>query len=164
LCVDRSVDAIVALLAIWKAGGAYVPLDPAYPRERLSFILSDARPAVLLTLSSLAEGLPPCDIPVMFLDSMRPEARGANDAPLQDEGPADRLAYVMYTSGTTGEPKGVMITHANLCHYVHAMQSSLRIEAGDRYPSYGVAGILVVGQAGTASSLLRGDPGRRDPR
>ena len=133
LCVDRSVDAIVALLAIWKAGGAYVPLDPAYPRERLSFILSDAQPAVLLTLSSLAEGLPPCDIPVMLLDSMIPPAEGANDASLQDEGPVDRLAYVMYTSGTTGEPKGVMITHANLCHYVHALQSSLRIEEGDRY-------------------------------
>jgi amino acid adenylation domain-containing protein len=136
LCVERSVDAIVALLAIWKAGGAYVPLDPAYPRQRLSFILSDAQPALLLTVSTLVDRLPAGEIPVMCLDLLMAADAGPDgptEAALRDEGPADRLAYVMYTSGTTGEPKGVMITHANLRHYVHALQSSLRINADDRY-------------------------------
>ena len=133
LCVERSVEAFVALLAVWKAGGAYVPLDPTYPRERLTFILTDARPAVLLTLSTLADSLPPCGMPVLYLDSMDSEADAPAGVPPSDDGPIDRLAYVMYTSGTTGEPKGVMVTHANLSHYVHALQSSLGIAADDRY-------------------------------
>ena len=133
LCVQRSLDAVVSILAIWKAGGAYVPLDPAYPRERLAFMLSDAKPAVVLTHSALAGLLPSCDTARIFLDWDAPEADAQPDNALDCNAPVDRLAYVMYTSGTTGEPKGVMITHANLGSYVRALQASLQIADTDRY-------------------------------
>src|SRR4029079_18234082 len=80
ICVDRSIEMLVGLLAILKAGGAYVPLDPGHPRERLAFLLRDAAPRLLLSRTDLADRLPPGDAPVLFVD----EAQG-----MRDEAPAD---------------------------------------------------------------------------
>ena len=115
--MERSAQDIVALLGILKAGGAYLPLDPAYPADRIAMIVEDAKPAVLLTESALADRLPAHGANAILLDR-NPDFGGdfqgeGNEAVAYASGPAD-LAYVIYTSGSTGKPKGVMVTHANV--------------------------------------------------
>ncbi|HEV2735631.1 MAG TPA: amino acid adenylation domain-containing protein, partial [Longimicrobiaceae bacterium] len=115
LCLERSPDMMVAVLAVLKAGGAYVPLDPHYPEDRLRYMLADSRPAMLLTQRALAERFAGPDVPVVALD-------GADASwavlPATDPEPAglgpDHLSYVIYTSGSTGEPKGVMNLHRGM--------------------------------------------------
>ena len=102
---ERSPALMAALLALFKAGGAFLPLDVAYPRERLAFMLEDARAPLVLTTSDLREKLPPGDFDALCLDAPAPEASSANLS-RPDTAPDD-LAYVIYTSGSTGRPKGV---------------------------------------------------------
>jgi amino acid adenylation domain-containing protein len=112
VCLNRSVEAVMALLAILKAGGAYVPLDPAYPRERLAFMLEDTAAPVILTLSSHLPSLPGLEgrqVVVLDHERERIAARSASD-PESGAG-ADHLAYIIYTSGSTGRPKGVAVPH-----------------------------------------------------
>src|SRR5206468_63154 len=115
LCVEKSVEAVVAVLAVLKSGGAYVPLDPTLPRERLAAMLADARPAVLLTQDRLRPGLPPTDALLIGLDGDTAWA-SEDDAPVDGGAGPDNLAYVIYTSGSTGTPKGCVVTHANLAY------------------------------------------------
>ena len=118
ICVERSLEMIVGLLAVLKAGGAYVPLDPSYPTDRLRFMLNDSHPPVLLTQQHLEAVLPPHSGHTLCLDTDWPlVARHArtNNTPLSTHGASpNSLAYVIYTSGSTGHPKGVMVTHRNL--------------------------------------------------
>nr|WP_279637131.1 non-ribosomal peptide synthetase [Corallococcus sicarius] len=108
LCADRSPEMVAAVLAVLKAGGAYVPLDPAYPRERLTWMVEESRPSVLLARRHLADRLPPhADTPTLWLEEDGPE--GGDALPPAPGG--DALAYVIFTSGSTGRPKGVMATH-----------------------------------------------------
>ena len=110
ICVERSVDMLVGLLAILKTGGAYLPLDPAFPQQRLAMILEDARPALLLTQPFLVDALPDSDVKLVFCDDGNDSAvTGPKVAPTHMSG--DDLAYVIYTSGSTGRPKGVEIPH-----------------------------------------------------
>ncbi|HEU0079641.1 MAG TPA: amino acid adenylation domain-containing protein, partial [Longimicrobiaceae bacterium] len=114
LCLERSVDMLVAVLGILKAGGAYVPLDPAYPQERLSYMLADCGARVLLTQAGLAERLLECGAAAVRLDADRDEiARESAAAPAVEVHPQN-LAYVIYTSGSTGTPKGVAMPHGPL--------------------------------------------------
>ncbi|HEX8921444.1 MAG TPA: amino acid adenylation domain-containing protein, partial [Pyrinomonadaceae bacterium] len=115
LCFDRSPDMIVAMLATLKAGAAYLPLDPSYPLDRLSFILEDAAPSLLLTQQQLLEKLPPSTAVTRFcLDADWPTiAHQSRENPVHCATP-ESLAYVIYTSGSTGQPKGVEVTHANV--------------------------------------------------
>ncbi|MBA2287589.1 MAG: amino acid adenylation domain-containing protein [Ktedonobacteraceae bacterium] len=112
LCVERSLEMIIALLALLKAGGAYVPLDPTYPSERLSFMLADAGVAVLLTQQRFLQQLVEPGIPTLCLDTPLPASAAAHPSPEGTVTPAN-LAYIIYTSGSTGRPKGVAVTHAN---------------------------------------------------
>ncbi len=115
LFVERSLEMIVGLLGILKAGGAYVPIDPNYPKERVMFMLEDARAPVLLTQSKLAANLPVQQAQVVRLDEG--ELSGYQGQPTSNPltgATADNLAYVIYTSGTTGLPKGTLITHRNV--------------------------------------------------
>jgi amino acid adenylation domain-containing protein len=111
LCVERSPEMLVALLAILKAGGAYLPLDPTYPRERLELMLADAAVPLLVTRRELLETLPIGTAAAVCVDAeggrLSPESAGPVDSGVTGE----QLAYVIYTSGTTGRPKGVQITH-----------------------------------------------------
>ena len=121
LCIDRSMEMVVALLAILKAGGAYVPLDPEYPKDRLEFMLRDTQASVLLTQKRISQ-IPP-DYPGhrVCLDEDRETIARESDENLVREATADSLAYVIYTSGSTGTPKGVMIRHGSVCNFLASM-------------------------------------------
>ncbi|HSF40925.1 MAG TPA: amino acid adenylation domain-containing protein [Thermoanaerobaculia bacterium] len=123
LFLERSIDLVVALLAVLKAGGAYLPLDLSLPRPRLSFLLDDARPSLVLTRTQLLPDLPENASGVVCLDDL-PEG-AAPEAPAVQPA-ADNLAYVLYTSGSTGTPKGVAVTHRGLANYL--------LWAADAYP------------------------------
>jgi amino acid adenylation domain-containing protein/non-ribosomal peptide synthase protein (TIGR01720 family) len=111
LLLPRSIEAIVAVLAVWKAGGAYVPVDPEYPRARIDHMLEDSQAALLLTLRSL--GTPPAfEGRTVWLDEEVPEA---GDVALPMPAPGS-LAYVIYTSGSTGKPKGALLEHGALAN------------------------------------------------
>ena len=132
LCVERSVEMVTALLGILGAGGAYLPLDPTYPRERLAFILEDARPAVLLTQQRLLGHLPETGARIVCLDTdwAAIAADGAH-APA-GEVRSEHLAYVIYTSGSTGWPKGVQVQHRAVVNLLTAMREKSGITAADR--------------------------------
>ncbi len=119
ICMERSVEMIVALLAVLKAGGAYVPLDPTYPSERIAFVLQDSTPLALLTQTHLQARLSGLQPALPLLDLALPTADWSNrpDSNLDSQSVGlnpDHLAYVIYTSGSTGRPKGVLISHRNL--------------------------------------------------
>jgi len=116
ICVERSFEMLIGLLAILKAGGAYVPLDPDLPRQRLSYMLADAGVRIVVTQQRLERRLPAVEM-VLCLDA---EAGLVNEPSGNPDGGArpDSLAYVLYTSGSTGQPKGTMIEHRSLVNYV----------------------------------------------
>ena len=123
ICVERSLEMMVALLGVLKAGGAYVPLDPAYPEERLRHMLEDSAPTALLTQGHLQGLFAGCreTLPVI---NLRADAAPWRDQPETNLDAfsmglsSQCLAYVIYTSGSTGLPKGVMVAHRNLSNYL----------------------------------------------
>ena len=132
LCLERSVEMVVGILAILKAGGAYVPLDPTYPQARLEFMLADTGAGIVLTDSHSLDCLPQTNARVIRLDQDRQlfEKEPTENPPNStfDE----HAAYVIYTSGSTGKPKGVVNVHAGLRNRVQWMQDSYRLTAEDR--------------------------------
>jgi amino acid adenylation domain-containing protein len=118
VCIERSVEMVVALLGVLKSGGAYVPLDPSYPQQRLAYMMDDADITVLLTQRSLVSELPAVSVRVVCLDSDWEEiAHNIYDNPSISV-TSDNLAYVIYTSGSTGRPKGAMIAHRGVVNYL----------------------------------------------
>lgn len=118
LCLERSVDLIVSILAITKAGGVYIPLDADYPEQRLAFMLDDIKAGILLTQSNLLDQLPEFSRQIICLDRHGPEIeRYKTDNP-DVVLSATNLIYVMYTSGSTGQPKGVCVEHRNVVRLV----------------------------------------------
>lgn len=113
LCMDRSFDMVVAMLATLRAGGCFVPFDPAYPADRLAFMFSDTDVKVLLTQRHLASTLPKHNAKNIFLD----EVKASGDATMPKISP-DAPAYIMYTSGSTGMPKGVVVPHRAIVRLV----------------------------------------------
>ncbi len=136
VALPRGAELIVALLAIVKAGGAYLPVDPEYPADRVAFMLTDARPALVVTDRTTVAELPvPDGTPTVVLDEL-----AGSDAAL-GPGPSRRLltrhpAYVIYTSGSTGRPKGVVVEHGNLANLLARQRAELfepqRSRAGGR--------------------------------
>src|SRR6202158_2142121 len=118
VCLERGPEMLIALLGIWKAGGAYVPLDPAHPKERLSFMLRDAGAKFLLTDSRHMNLFPSAKENTICVDSDRPAIAKESTSNLGPAASPLNLAYVMYTSGSTGEPKGVMVLHGGLSNYL----------------------------------------------
>ncbi|MEW5929980.1 MAG: amino acid adenylation domain-containing protein [Gemmatimonadota bacterium] len=124
ICLERSLEMVVSILAVLKAGGAYVPLDPGYPAERLAFILADSATPVLLTREELRGALPAREgVEVVSLDGAAEEiAAESAENPESGAGPGS-LAYVIYTSGSTGAPKGALIEHRNVARLFAATEA-----------------------------------------
>jgi len=118
ICMERSGDLVVAMLGILKAGGVYVPLDPGYPAERLGFMLRDTGVRILLTQRTHLTHLPKHTARVVCVDRDAPAIARHDDANPPPASSADALAYIVYTSGSTGEPKGVMVPHRGVARLV----------------------------------------------
>jgi len=133
LHIDRSIDIILAIFGVLKAGGAYVPLDPHYPTERLHLILQETQPHLLLTQEAL-EGSPVVgDRPRLCLDrDWEAIAQAPTTPPSTDVGP-EHLAYILYTSGSTGHPKGVQMSRGTVARYIQALSDIIRLRADDTY-------------------------------
>ena len=148
LCVERSLEMVVGLLGILKAGGAYVPLDPASPIERMAFMLADCGASIVLTQQRLKARLEALNVRIVCLDGMALLDSGSVADPVAATHP-DNMAYVLYTSGSTGQPKGVMVPHRGLVNYLQWSTQTYRVTEG--------AGTLVdtpVGFDLTVTSLL----------
>jgi amino acid adenylation domain-containing protein len=131
LLAERSTEMVVGILGILKAGAAFVPLDPQHPFERLSFMLEDAQPPVVVTQECLLEKLPAHPALVVLLDEDGEEIRQHSLENPPREVTAGNLAYVTYTSGSTGQPKGVLVEHGHLCNTMFAAQEAFALGAGD---------------------------------
>ncbi|WP_141699581.1 non-ribosomal peptide synthetase, partial [Pseudomonas sp. BIOMIG1BDMA] len=130
ICVERSAELIVGLLAILKAGGAYVPIDPNYPLERIHYMLHDSAPAALLVHSATAHLAGEPGLPVVDLD--RNDAYTPNlHNPQVAELTATHLTYVIYTSGSTGQPKGVMVEHQGVVNMLGWYLDDVGLNASD---------------------------------
>ncbi|HEX2204796.1 MAG TPA: amino acid adenylation domain-containing protein [Longimicrobium sp.] len=132
VCMERSLELVVALLAVLKAGGAYVPLDPGYPAERLAYMLEDAGVSVLLAQARLRGKLPvPAGVEVVEVDGASPEIESERDDDLGLAVDPSSLAYVIYTSGSTGRPKGAMNAHGAVANRLAWMQAEFGIASED---------------------------------
>ncbi|MGW3134220.1 amino acid adenylation domain-containing protein, partial [Streptomyces sp. NPDC001123] len=120
ICLPRGIDAVTAMLAVWRAGGAYLPIDPDYPVERIAFMLTDARVAMVIGNDATLEDMPAGRTPQIDLSDPFVELQLQASPTTDPERPPlpDQLAYLIYTSGSTGTPKGVQITHRGLANYV----------------------------------------------
>ncbi|MGZ8937597.1 MAG: amino acid adenylation domain-containing protein [Limisphaerales bacterium] len=131
VCLHRSLDMIVSLLAILKAGGACVPLDPAYPSERIRFMLQDTSAPVILTQKDLHSFLrETTHARLICLD--QPDQRSENEKNPTNRAPADSAAYVIYTSGSTGQPKGVVIPNHAIANHCVDCRKVYGLSARDR--------------------------------
>ncbi|HEU4881191.1 MAG TPA: amino acid adenylation domain-containing protein, partial [Longimicrobium sp.] len=131
LCLERSAELVVAILAVLKAGGGYVPLDPSYPADRIAFVLEDAGAPVLVTHSRLLANLPAHGGETLCVDRDADAiARESDENPAVAAG-TEALAYVIYTSGSTGRPKGVQVTHANVARLFDATDAWFGFGADD---------------------------------
>ncbi|WP_208343836.1 non-ribosomal peptide synthetase, partial [Aetokthonos hydrillicola] len=131
ICLDRSIDFIVAILAILKAGGVYVPLDPSYPQERLGLMIEDTQIPILLTKQALVEKLPNCSLQRICLDQLWEDIEHeSKHNPVIVIDP-ENLAYVNYTSGSTGKPKGIGVCHRSVTNLVLG-KNEIQLEAQDR--------------------------------
>ncbi|MEW1659512.1 Pls/PosA family non-ribosomal peptide synthetase [Streptomyces sp. NPDC093707] len=182
--VPRSVEMYAALLAVGKADAAFVPIDPAAPADRVAFIATDAGVDALLTVSELAAGLPDLPAQVLELDTLAAELAAAPDArpppsaaPGRTGAPADGLddpddplAYIMYTSGSSGRPKGVAIAQSSVCTFLAVVTDVYDVRPDDRiyqgmtisfdfsieeiWPTWAAGATLVAGPAGAGSGRL----------
>ncbi|MCB8977443.1 MAG: amino acid adenylation domain-containing protein [Ardenticatenaceae bacterium] len=130
--LERSIDMVVALLAVFKAGCAYVPFDPATPQARLAYMLADAQIGLLLTQADLLARVPETAVPRLSLDTKHNQiATAPTTNPLLTNQPHS-LAYVIYTSGTTGKPKGVLVAQRGLLNHALAMRDYYQLQPDDR--------------------------------
>ena len=128
VCAERSMEMVVALLAVVKSGAAYVPLDPEYPTERLSFMLSDSATPIILTQSPLVKLLPSATVLLLDDDG----DTGGGDAKFDWQPPApDDAAYMIYTSGSTGLPKGALNSHRGIVNRLLWMQEQYALSGAD---------------------------------
>ncbi|SDB67521.1 non-ribosomal peptide synthetase, partial [Pseudomonas sp. NFACC13-1] len=144
ICVERSLDMVVGLLAILKAGGAYVPLDPAYPLDRIAYMLEDSAPLAIIAQTGTCGLLAGSAVPVIDLDSDAWRGLSSANPPAQGLTSA-HLAYVLYTSGSTGKPKGVMVEHRSVVNLLCAMGDTLGMTSSDRMLALTTLGFDIAG-------------------
>ncbi|AXA67769.1 non-ribosomal peptide synthetase, partial [Pseudomonas oryzihabitans] len=169
VAAERSVELVLALVAVLKAGGAYVPLDPDHPAERLAYQLEDSQVRLLLTQHHLQSRLPASAVPQLLLD----DRSAWQDQPAQAPNLAlhgEHLAYVLYTSGSTGRPKGAGNTQAALLNRLQWMQEAFQLREGRRVLqktpfSFDVSVWEFFWPLLTGATLVVAEPGaHRDPR
>ncbi|MEU7688812.1 AMP-binding protein, partial [Streptomyces spectabilis] len=139
VCMERSADLVVALLAVLKAGGAYVPIDPEYPADRIAYVLEDAQPVLALTSTAVQSAVPTVeDVEQVVVDdaqTLSALAELAGDAVTDAERGGQvlpsQVAYVIYTSGSTGRPKGVAVPHGNVVALFGGTDGWFGFGAGD---------------------------------
>jgi amino acid adenylation domain-containing protein len=142
--MDRSVHLIVAFLGILKAGAAYVPLDPTYPHERRAYKLRDAQVHIILTQTTLVSSLPEYSAKVICVDGDWPTIAQQLPTNLNLLLRVDSLAYVLYTSGSTGNPKGVMIEHRGIVNHATAIAQEFGITPSDRMLQFSNIGFDII--------------------
>jgi len=132
LCLDRSLEMVTALLGVLKAGAAYVPIDPSAPHERTNFMMRDSGARMLLTQKRFAAQIPEATIPVIVLDEIWLVLASLPDGDCPSTATVQNLAYVLYTSGTTGQPKGIEVSHQALVNHSTAMAKHYGLRSTDR--------------------------------
>ncbi len=168
VCLDRSLELVIGILAVLKAGGAYVPLDPAYPRQRLGQMCADLGLAALLTRSDLAERLPAeAGLPVC-LDLIQDALAQYSDAPFDGGASPDDPIYVIFTSGSTGRPKGAAVFHRGFANLLDWFVGDFAIGAHDRTllltsPSFDLTQKNFFAPLMTGGTLHLWEPGYYDP-
>jgi amino acid adenylation domain-containing protein len=135
VCVEPSLDIVVALLAILKAGAVYVPLDPSYPIARIRTIIEDTQPRLVLTQTHLIEKLGLQGVDALALDAAGHLVDGLSSANPGIAIEREQAAYVYYTSGSSGAPKGVVASYANLASYIQVAQARYRFTSRDAMPA-----------------------------
>jgi len=171
ICVERSLEMVVGLMAILKAGGAYVPMDASYPQERLAFMLEDTQVPVLLTQERLLDRLPTHRAQTVCLDADSEAIARKNERNPDSGITPEHLVYVIYTSGSTGRPKGVMLNHRGRVNNFCDFNRRFAIGVGDRLlalsslsfdmSAYDVFGTLATGATTVvAESSATLDPAR----
>lgn len=136
ICIERSLDTVLAILGALKAGAAYVPIDPSYPKERLAFIVNDSRVSVLLTRAELAESFSEPAVRLICMDAERDAISKEKLAKPRIDLTLDNPAYVIYTSGSTGKPKGVMVSHHNVARLMRATESWFHFDETDTWTMF----------------------------
>ncbi|HJT20927.1 MAG TPA: amino acid adenylation domain-containing protein [Nitrospira sp.] len=131
LCLERSVEMVTALLGIMKSGGSYVPLDPDYPRDRVRFMVEDSGAELVVTTSALAERFSGQSCRVVCLDRIQETLRQEPDDDLPPASTVEDIVYILYTSGSTGQPKGVAIRHRSLVNFLWSMKREPGCSATD---------------------------------
>jgi amino acid adenylation domain-containing protein len=130
LCMERSLNMLVAIIGIMKAGAAYVPIDPGYPEERIRYILEDTGAYVMLSSSYGRKNIPvDMAVSIIMLDSIPDIISNESVQPVTNMPAPGDLAYLIYTSGSTGKPKGVMVEHAGMLNHLFAKINDLGINA-----------------------------------
>jgi non-ribosomal peptide synthetase-like protein len=135
LLLDRTVETYVGLLAVMKAKASWVPLATAFPADRIAYILEDAAITMVVSISLFEDRLGAFGIPYLLLDRLADEAAAKPATALgPDEvgAPVDRICYILYTSGTTGNPKGVVIEHPSICNFVRVAAETYGYRSDDR--------------------------------
>jgi amino acid adenylation domain-containing protein/thioester reductase-like protein len=131
VCIERSLDMLVALLAVLKAGGAYVPLDPSYPADRLAFMIEDSELPILLTEQAQLANLPQTSARLVVLETDRSQIETQSQDCVTSNVTADNVAYTIYTSGSTGKPKGVQVLHGGVVNFLESMLVAPGLTAAD---------------------------------
>src|SRR5262249_17047591 len=129
VCMERSLELVVALLAVLKAGGAYVPLDPHYPQERLTWTLEDSQIPLLLTQQRFMATWSELSVQIILLDTSWTDLEQEPEQNPASEAVASSLISVIYTSGSTGRPKGVLVTHRATLNRLRWMWECFPFEA-----------------------------------
>ncbi|WP_322923406.1 amino acid adenylation domain-containing protein [Paenibacillus campi] len=134
ICLERSLDMIISILAVLKAGGTYVPIDPRYPEQRKQYIVDDSQIKTLITSSAMEQASLHASIHCIFVEAECIQQQTSDNMAIPIA--SDQLAYIIYTSGTTGNPKGVMISHANVVRLFQSTEHWFQFNDQDKWTQF----------------------------